>query len=66
MASLGPAAFHENNPEIWLQLGEEACSTNLAMLETVQELKRELTRLWEDNARLTLEQEKIMKSLSNR
>lgn len=54
------------NPELWVQLGEETRSTNLAILETVQELKNEMARLREDNARLTAEQERILKSLSDR
>eukprot|EP00253_Pinus_taeda_P015625 PITA_15625 len=56
----------ENNPELWVQLGEEARVTNQAILETVQELKNEMARLREDNARLTMEQERILKSLSDR
>eukprot|EP00253_Pinus_taeda_P018524 PITA_18524 len=44
----GPA---ENNPELWVPLGEEARNTNLAILETVQELLNEMARLREDNAR---------------
>eukprot|EP00253_Pinus_taeda_P006325 PITA_06325 len=56
----------ENNPELWVQLGEEARSTNQAILETVQELKNEMARLREDNARLTMEQERILKSLFER
>eukprot|EP00253_Pinus_taeda_P009062 PITA_09062 len=56
----------EHNPELWVQLGEEARSTNQAILETVQELKNEMARLREDNARLTMEQERILKSLSER
>lgn len=56
----------ENNPELWVQLGEEARITNQAILETVQELKNEMARLREDNARLTIEQERILKSLSDR
>eukprot|EP00253_Pinus_taeda_P021744 PITA_21744 len=55
----------ENNPELRVQLGEEARVTNQAILETVQELKNEMERLQEDNARLTMEQERILKSLSN-
>eukprot|EP00253_Pinus_taeda_P012189 PITA_12189 len=55
-----------NNPELWVQLGEEARVTNQAILETVQELKNEMARLREDNARLTMEQERILKSLSDR
>ena len=51
---------------MWVQLGEETRSTNLAILETVQELKNEMARLREDNARLTMEQEKIFKSLSDK
>jgi len=35
-------------------------------LETVQELKNEMARLQEDNARLTMEQERILKSLSDK
>eukprot|EP00253_Pinus_taeda_P012641 PITA_12641 len=56
----------EGNPELWVQLGEEARITNQAILETVQELKNEMARLREDNARLTMEQERILKSLSER
>eukprot|EP00253_Pinus_taeda_P017986 PITA_17986 len=56
----------EINPELWVQLGEEARTTNQAILETVQELKNEMARLREDNARLMMEQERILKSLSER
>lgn len=56
----------ENNPELWVQLGEEARVTDQAILETVQELKNEMARLREDNARLTIEKEIILKSLSDR
>eukprot|EP00253_Pinus_taeda_P010902 PITA_10902 len=56
----------ENNPELWMQLGEEARITNQAILETVQELKNEMARLREYNAQLTMEQERILKSLSDR
>lgn len=59
----GPATGPETNLEIWVQLGEEACNTNLTILETIQELKNEMACRREDNARLTMEQEKIMKSL---
>lgn len=38
----GPATGPERRPELWLQLGEEARNTNLAILETVQELKNEM------------------------
>ena len=54
------------NPELWIQLSEETRSTNFAILETVQELKNEMARLREDNARLTVEQERILKSLLDR
>lgn len=54
------------NPELWVQLGAKTRSTNLAILETVQELKNEMSHLQEDNARLTVEQERILKSLSDR
>lgn len=49
-----------------MQLGEEARITNQAILETVQELKNEMARLREDNARLTMEQERILKILFDR
>ena len=62
----GPATNPRDNPELWVQLGEETRSTNLAILETVQDLKNEMARLQEDNARLTMEQERILKSLSER
>jgi len=62
----GPTTSLENNPELWVQLGEEACNTNLAILETIKELKNEMAQLREDNARLTMEQERIIKSLSDK
>lgn len=62
----GPVPSLENNPDLWLQLGEEARNTNQAILEIVQELKNEMARLREDNARLTMEQERILKSLSDK
>eukprot|EP00253_Pinus_taeda_P028202 PITA_28202 len=65
-ANLGPAANFGDNAELWMQLGEETRSTNLAILETVQELKNEMARLRADNARLTMEQERILKSLSDK
>jgi len=61
-----PATNPRDNPELWVQLGEETRSTNLAILETIQELKNEMARLRDDNARLTMEQERILKSLSER
>eukprot|EP00253_Pinus_taeda_P034937 PITA_34937 len=58
----------ENNPELWVQLGEEARVTNQAILEIVQELKNEMARLWEDNARgkatLWWEEVKIVKGVT--
>eukprot|EP00253_Pinus_taeda_P022911 PITA_22911 len=65
-ANLGPVANFGDNAELWVQLGEEIRSTNLAILETVQELKNEMARLRADNARLTMEQERILKSLSHK
>ena len=62
----GPATNFGDNPELWVQLGEETRSTNLAILEIVQELKNEMAWLREDNARLTMEQERILKSLSDK
>lgn len=59
MTGQGPATGPETNPEIWVQLEEEARNTNLVILETVQELKNEMAYLREDNARLTMEQENI-------
>lgn len=66
VAGQGPAAGPGNNPELWVQLGEEARNTNQAILEMVQELKDEMAWLQEDNARITMEQERIIKSLSGR
>lgn len=63
VAGLGSTTFSENNREIWVQLGEEARNTNLTILEIVKELNNEMARLREDNVRLTMEQERIMKSL---
>lgn len=42
VTGLGPATFPENNPEVWVQLGEEPHNTNLTILEMVQELKNEM------------------------
>ena len=56
----------QGNPELWVQLGEEGHNTDLAILRTVQELKDEMARLREDNARLNMEQERILKSLSDK
>lgn len=55
----------ENNPKLCVQLGEEAHNANQAILETVQELKNEMTWLREDNVWLSMEQERILKSLSD-
>eukprot|EP00253_Pinus_taeda_P018433 PITA_18433 len=62
----GAGSVPQENPELWIQLGAETRSTNLAILQTVQELKSEMARLREDNARLTEEQERILRSLSNK
>eukprot|EP00253_Pinus_taeda_P019416 PITA_19416 len=62
----GDSSNPQENPELWVQLGEATRSTNLAILETVQELKNEMARLREDHACLTVEQERILKSLSDR
>ena len=62
----GADSIPRENPELWVQLGAETRSTNLAILQTVQELKSEMARLREDNARLTMEQERILKSLSDK
>lgn len=56
VAGQGPETDPGGNPELWVQLAEETRSTNLAILETVQELKNEMAQLREDNARLTMEQ----------
>eukprot|EP00253_Pinus_taeda_P013110 PITA_13110 len=62
----GAGSIPQENPELWIQLGAETRSTNLAILQTIQELKSEMARLREDNARLTVEQERILKSLSDK
>lgn len=51
----GPVPGPENDPELRVQLREEAHNTNQAILETVQELKNEMARLREDNALITME-----------
>lgn len=51
----GPVAGPGGSPELWVQLCEEARNTNLAILETVQEMKNEMDRLREDNAKLAME-----------
>ena len=65
-ANMGPATNFGDNAELLVQLGEETRSTNLTILETVQELKNEMARLRKDNARLTMEQKRILKSLSDK
>eukprot|EP00253_Pinus_taeda_P032718 PITA_32718 len=62
----GDGSNPQENPKLWVQLGEATRSTNLAILQTVQELKNEMACLREDHARLTVEQERILKSLSDR
>lgn len=62
----GSGSAPRENLELWVQLDKETRSTNLAILETVQELKNEMARLREDNACLTVEQERILKSFSVR
>ena len=42
IAGQEPTENPRDNPELWVQLGEETRSTNLAILETVQELKNEI------------------------
>lgn len=66
MTGTGSTSFQETNPEVWVQLGEEPHNTNIEILETVQKLKGEMARLRADNERLMQEQEKVMKSLSDR
>jgi len=55
VAGTRPASFVETNPEVWVQLGEELHNTNISILETVQQLKDEMARLWVDNKRLMQE-----------
>ena len=62
----GAVGIPQENAELWVQLGAETRSTNLAILQNIQELKSEMARLREDNARLTVEQERILKSLSGK
>ena len=62
----GAGGSPPGNEGVWVQLGAETRSTNQAILQTVQELKGEMARLREDNARLTVEQERILKSLSDK
>ena len=62
----GTGSIPADNAGMWVQLGAETHSTNQAILQTVQELKGEMARLREDNARLTMEQERILKSLSEK
>lgn len=57
--------FPETNLEMWVHLGEESWTTNVAILEIVQELN-EMARLRAENEILVREQKKIMKSFSRR
>jgi len=56
----------QGNPEIWVQLGAEGRNADSTLMRTVQELKDEMARLRADNARLNIEQERILKSLSDK
>ena len=49
------------NPELWVQLGAEGRNIDSTLMMTVQELKDEMARLSADNARLNVEQERILK-----
>ena len=51
---------------MWVQLGEGNQNTNATLLETFQQLQPEMMNLRADNERLQLEQEAIMKILSNK
>jgi len=52
--------------DMWVQRGEECRNTNLALFETIQQLQSDMARLKYDNERLIQEQERIMKSLSDK
>ena len=56
----------QGNLELWVQLGAEGSNTDSTLMRTVQELKDEMARLRADNARLNVEQERILKSLSDK
>lgn len=56
----------QGNPELWVQLGAAGRNTDSTLMRTVQELKDKMARLREDNARLNVEQERILKSLSDK
>eukprot|EP00253_Pinus_taeda_P011685 PITA_11685 len=56
----------QGNPKIWVQLRAEDRNADSTLLRTVEELKDEMDRLLADNARLNIEQERILKSLSDK
>ena len=56
----------QGNSEFWVQLGAAGRTTDSTLLRTLQELKDEMARLRADNARLNVEHERILKSLSDK
>ena len=56
----------QGNSEFWVQLGAAGRTTDSTLLRTLQELKEEMAQLRVDNARLNVEQERILKSLSDK
>eukprot|EP00253_Pinus_taeda_P006409 PITA_06409 len=53
----GADGVPRENPELWIQLGAETCSTNMAILQTVQELKDEMAQEKEDHSDNVVEQQ---------
>eukprot|EP00253_Pinus_taeda_P029666 PITA_29666 len=56
----------QGNSEFWVQLGAAGRTTDSTLFRTLQELKDEMAQLRADNARLNVEQERILKSLSDK
>lgn len=63
---LGPIPSAVVNPKMWVQLGEDSQNPTIMLLETIQQLKNEIANMRVDNEWLMRDQERIMKSLSNR
>ena len=66
------------NPEMWVQLTveqhqktsklleEQQQQQTTSLLNTVRQLQEEMTRVWKDNEKLLQDQEKILKSISDK
>jgi len=54
-----------SNPKMWVHLGENTTNENVVLIDTFQQLQVEMMNLHIDNDKLRLEQERILKILSD-